>query len=70
MTRFRAVVITDNAVTVKEFDNGEKAELFEYKMRNTDLHLRVYSHGDINGEQYTIVYILEERKDGVDERTL
>ena len=63
MTNYRSIVITDKSVQVfTHDDNVESAEQFEYDLRASHPDVRTYHQGDINGEQYTVIYCIEKKK--------
>lgn len=63
MTRYRAVVITDEDIQIIEHEDVVKSEQFEYEMK-IDKGLQSFSVGDIDGDVYTVVYFKKHEPKG------
>ena len=60
-TRYRAVTISQRGIGYIEFKNVVEASTYENTTRMVDPNIQIKSFGDINGEDYTVVYYEEGR---------
>ena len=63
MTRYRAVTIREYGVDYRDFKNAESAEAYDLWIHEEYPTTKDVSLGDINGDEYVVVYYLKGEKE-------
>jgi len=60
MTKYSTVLVEPNCTTMYYTEDIEEAEMLEYKIRNEYRIESSFTIGEIDGDEYTVVFNVEE----------